>query len=321
MAKKKSAAAPKARLMTITPSMAEEWLKYSLDNSDVVRNRPVSDSVVESYVKEIEKGAWVLNGETIKLTEDGIVLDGQHRLWAIVYADKPITTWVVKGVDAKAFATIDRGSKRTVGNILAITGESDTNVLAASLNHLFRYRNRTMERSVTRNSQTAQEAMDLLEREPELKDSPVPVRAWFKATGVMPLSAAVFLHYILSQKHPRIADEFMEKLGTGIDLSRGDPVRILREKLLLRRTSPRHRLNTKEMLALAFKAWKIRLAGKAITKSSQLVWRSKSSPTKAAEEFPYLERAPKAKASTKKATKKPAKKKAAPKKGAKKKKK
>jgi hypothetical protein len=300
VSKKKAAGeGGKARLMTITPAMAEEWLKYSLDHSDVVRNRPVSDSVVESYVKEIQRGVWVLNGETIKLTEDGIVLDGQHRLWAIVYADKPITTWVVKGVDAKAFATIDRGRTRTVGNILSISGENDTNVLAAALNHLFRYRNRSIERSVTRNSQTAQEALDLLEKEQDLKDSLSPVRSWFARTGVMSLSSAVFCHYVFSQKAPRVADEFMEKLGTGIDLGRGDPVRILREKLLLRKTSPRHRLTAKEILALTFKAWKLRLAGKAIVRSSQLVWRSKSSPTKAAEEFPYLEREARAKAAPK----------------------
>ena len=48
-------------------------------------NRELRNHVVEGYVDQMKKGQWREDtGETIKISKTGRLLDGQHRLNAIV---------------------------------------------------------------------------------------------------------------------------------------------------------------------------------------------------------------------------------------------
>ena len=59
---------------TITP----EFAKALLELNGI--NRPLSDPTLKGYIKTLETDRWKLNGETIKVTTSGRLLDGQHRL-------------------------------------------------------------------------------------------------------------------------------------------------------------------------------------------------------------------------------------------------
>jgi hypothetical protein len=51
-----------------------------------VRNRPLVMSLVEDRVQDILNARWELNGETVIISREGDVLDGQHTLVAVVLA-------------------------------------------------------------------------------------------------------------------------------------------------------------------------------------------------------------------------------------------
>lgn len=69
-------------ILTVTPEMAAKLLEHNK------WNRPLNDLHVHRIKNQILKGKWQFNGDTIKVSADGDVLDGQHRLWAVISQGK-----------------------------------------------------------------------------------------------------------------------------------------------------------------------------------------------------------------------------------------
>lgn len=92
----------KVDVETITPKMAEEYLKHNKIN------RTLKDKRVTSYANDMKDGAWQLNGEAIRFNKSGDLIDGQHRLNAIIRANKPIQTVVMRGIN-DTVSVYDRG--------------------------------------------------------------------------------------------------------------------------------------------------------------------------------------------------------------------
>lgn len=110
----------------ITPEIAREMLKSNAGN------RPVSRRHVQTLVRAIKSGEFVVNGEAIKFGVDGRLIDGQHRLLAIIEAGIAIRSLVIRGIPVAAFSTLDTGRKRTGGDILALLDVADPNVVASA---------------------------------------------------------------------------------------------------------------------------------------------------------------------------------------------
>lgn len=120
---------------TITPQKAQEYLGKSGGN------RNISKPVVDSYASTMVKGKWLLNGEPIVFDVDGILLNGHHRLLAIIEAGVPIQSFVTRGVEHESFATFDCGRHRTVGQLIGMQGIKHYNVVASVCNIAFRLLN------------------------------------------------------------------------------------------------------------------------------------------------------------------------------------
>lgn len=103
-----------ARLVSITPELATQWL----ENNPL--NRDIRDEHVQRLAHDIVVGQWVVNGDTVKRTSTGMLLDGQHRLWAVIEAGKAADMFVIDGIPEDAFHTIDTGvAKRFVRPLFA----------------------------------------------------------------------------------------------------------------------------------------------------------------------------------------------------------
>lgn len=118
------------RVECINPEMAKSYLEL---NS---QNRPPKAGKVASYRAAITANKFVYSGENIIFDEDGQLLDGQHRLMACVDSGLPIVASVLRGVPRDARRYLDRGTSRTMPDILAIEGYTNTNVTAAIANTL-----------------------------------------------------------------------------------------------------------------------------------------------------------------------------------------
>jgi hypothetical protein len=121
----------------------------------------------------MRRGEWADNGETVKVGTDGRILDGQHRLRAIVDSGCTVPMTVVFGVNPGAFKTIDVGRSRTAGNLLAMKGHGDGRTLAATAAMVWRYK-RAVEggtwTDLSKGTPSPDQMFALLELHPELPE-------------------------------------------------------------------------------------------------------------------------------------------------------
>jgi len=97
------------RIVTITPELARELLSRSGQPS-----RALSQAHIERLAAALRSGEWKYNGDTIKISENHEVLDGQHRLWAIVKANRAIETTILSEQDVpleqRGFGVLPKGA-------------------------------------------------------------------------------------------------------------------------------------------------------------------------------------------------------------------
>ena len=110
------------RLEEITPEVARKMLEANVNNRK---------KKSESIDKDIERGRWRINGATIVFSDDGVLLDGQNRLDAVVKTGIPIVTVVVYGVQAESQVSMDMGVKRQVNDFLTMRGYKEATLVSA----------------------------------------------------------------------------------------------------------------------------------------------------------------------------------------------
>ena len=113
--------------MTICPSMAATLLKNNENN------RAKSTYVVKNYAREMKLGRWNLTAEPIMVTESGELINGQHRLEAVIVSGMHIDFTVATVPDTSTFRVLDMGRKRSHADILGIPRS-----IANSLNMILR---------------------------------------------------------------------------------------------------------------------------------------------------------------------------------------
>ena len=105
------------QLIAITPQMATKMLK----NNGV--NRHVRRRVVEKYARDMRDGNWHFTHHTIALSKSGRLLDGQHRLLAIVESRATITMFVTFNLEDESQDFMDSGTSRTAADVLHMRGK------------------------------------------------------------------------------------------------------------------------------------------------------------------------------------------------------
>lgn len=111
----------------ITPERALDLLVKMAPYQRQLKNRKVTD-----YSAAMMRGEWVLNpADPICIDTNDQTANGQHRLHAVVECEKPQPFYVAYGVDPETYKVMDRGAKRTTGDMLHGAGEVSTSNLAA----------------------------------------------------------------------------------------------------------------------------------------------------------------------------------------------
>lgn len=245
------------RIMPVTPHMAKEWLKHN------PRNRRQNPQLITQYVRDMLAGRWQLNGEAIKISANGEVLDGQHRLEAIAKADITVTMLVVEGLPDTAQDTMDTGRKRSVGDALTIRGEAYSHILAAVIRRAWQWDlgNRRFTAAPT---PTPSECHAYLDDHPSLRRSSEigsRVSNGFKVTKASVVGTAHHLFQRIDQSDTAL---FMAQLETGADLHAGHPILALRSRFTQDKLEKKSVQFGEEMYAM-IRAWNAVRAGEALT--------------------------------------------------------
>ncbi len=253
-----------SKVERITPEVAQKILEESKD----IRNRNVSDSHVAWLAAQMKSNKWMLNGEAIILDDEDQLIDGQHRLWAVINSGVTIESLVVRGADRKGFASIDTGAARTLGNVLGITGEKDSVALGSALSWVYRHDIGKMFSSSKTAGFTSAVGLALMRKYPELRDA-VEYSGKNRNNEILKRvsrSVMIFLYHRFSAHSKEKAAEFFECLSDQRFDTSGTATRSLRDWLL--RRDPGGGTNaTLELLAIFVKAWTMFLDGRAPAKS------------------------------------------------------
>lgn len=123
---------PAARVRTITPALARDWL----DPEKNRHNRSLTQAHIDGLARDMSAGVWQLTGEAIKWEGDpdaggALLLDGQHRLEAVAYSGVTIQSFVVTGIDRQAQEVMDTNLRRSAKNALELEDLPDPAALAA----------------------------------------------------------------------------------------------------------------------------------------------------------------------------------------------
>jgi len=103
--------------ITISPELAAEIL-----TERNIQNRSLDKRQVSRYVNEMVNGRWRVHGNGIQFDKTGRLIDGQHRLQAIVESGLSQAFMVTFGVEPDAIVTIDEGRRRSNFDVASIAG-------------------------------------------------------------------------------------------------------------------------------------------------------------------------------------------------------
>jgi hypothetical protein len=250
-------ATPTVQIIEVDPATAESWLAKNPNN------RNLRKPVVDSYARDMLAGNWMLNGETVKFDQSGKLIDGQHRLSAVVTADVTVPMVVVRGVDADVMDTVDVGAKRTYADALKLQGEDNTTTLAAVVRRAVMWQRgaRTNTGAVR---PTAREMNTFIDANPQIRTS-AELAARLSTRTLLPASVIGLGHWLFSPLDPDDADWFLARAADGDGLPSNSPVAILRKRIVNMRVGG-GRVNETDALALVIYAWNAHRAGETRTK-------------------------------------------------------
>lgn len=96
----------KTEQIVVTPEMAARWLA---NNPNI---RKLRNKYVENISRSIEGGHFRVTHQGIAIRQDGALVDGQHRLSAIVRTGRSVSMLVSTGLTDEDVKVIDSGMKR-----------------------------------------------------------------------------------------------------------------------------------------------------------------------------------------------------------------
>jgi hypothetical protein len=246
-----------AAVETITPNVAQSYL------GTMASNRTLSVKRVDKYAHLMATDQWQLNGQTI-VFEAGRLIDGQHRLRAVIKAGIAVAFLVVRGADSDSFETIDTGASRTLAHALSVEGIPSVHWVASAVRWISRW-----ERGVINGPDitlTNREGLELIRRHPAILDS-IRFVERFRMPGVCTVSIRGFAHYVWSHADRDMADFVVERLATLHMLHQDDPIargRARLEKLAREFPGSGGRNKARTQLEILFRTWQAHLTGRRL---------------------------------------------------------
>lgn len=230
----------------ITPAVASEMLTRN------THNRSLRVAAHNRYVRDMANGDWNFTGAPITFDFNGVLLDGQNRLTAIVESGVTLPCLIVLGLAPEAQDDTDTGIHRKFADVLTLRGESNANALGSIVRRVAEWEKGL--RSKTTKVMSNSELTRVLEAHPELREYPhVGQRVSRACHGISPTTASL-AKWVLDQIDRDDSEFFFDRLRDGQGLVTGDPIYALRENFR-RAEKQRGQQDQFYMLAILFKAW------------------------------------------------------------------
>lgn len=243
---------PVITIEVVSPTIAAQMLGTSAGN------RHLRKTAVNRYAREMIAGRWMLNGEAVKFDVAGHLIDGHHRLNAIIAAKVSVQVLVIRNVQEGAMVTLDTGVGRSFFDATVVAGRLWDRGVGPISRWWYLYEQGGLARRIPPASM--QELTLVAETHPSILESAALMRKFKRVTRHCVPSVQGFVHAYTSEKYDReMADVFMKDLDDGASLDETHPIFLLRRYLIddvSRKTPDPHRV-----LAVTIKTWNAWMAG------------------------------------------------------------
>jgi hypothetical protein len=246
-------------------------------------NRKLRATRVNKYAIDMLNGDWLTTGDAIKFSKTDTLLDGQHRLAAIVQActegalvrageklppnpKLSLPMVIVRGLDEKSQEAMDNNAVRSLADVLELNRqEKNAGTLATALRITYAWTVGSRKTIAKREQTTNQTLLSWFDEDPDTFRTLVASvhTEYQKGDHLLPPSVLALAHYLFDDIAPEDAEFFFQRIQDGQGLLKGDPIYELRDALKRVRNERGHRAMA-YVLALTVKAWNAYRIGEKI---------------------------------------------------------
>tara|TARA_R100000700_G_scaffold24437_1_gene31353 strand:+ start:373 stop:1230 length:858 start_codon:yes stop_codon:yes gene_type:complete len=221
---------PSFSIEEISPDYARQILNNK-NNS----NRTIRKPNVARLVTAIENGEWQITNQGIAFDSNGNLLDGQHRLEAIIKTGKTLKIMVARNMKPAIFNAVDVGAARSAGDILYIAGCSNSSKIAAGIKVYIFYKKYPSGNwsNITRPSHL--QVLEVYKKEEETwSEINRRVSIFYKKFHFLNLSVSIPLYKLLLEKgyKEQVINIFFNQFSEGSNLDIDNPMLSLRNQMM-----------------------------------------------------------------------------------------
>ncbi|KOV86216.1 hypothetical protein ADL01_07330 [Streptomyces sp. NRRL WC-3618] len=241
-----------SRIVKVTPEMAKTHL------SQASVNRRLDMGQVRSLAEAIRRGEWKLTHQGIAFDEVGALLDGQHRLHAIIEANTPVEMLVFEGMSREVFPVLDTGKRRSAADTLLSTGAKYLPLLSSTIRHVILFKAiPNAPWSGSRSQVSNDRILAAYNGDKDRYEEAVTIGRDLSKHLFATQTAVAAGFFLTTEVAPAAdIDEWISGLKSGANLDPGDARLALREvpKGTQKRGS-RRRMGMRDQVAIYIKAW------------------------------------------------------------------
>ena len=239
----------KTEVRKINKTTAEKMLKKNYSN------RKLTMSNVLFLSKQMKEGKWLFDGQPIRFDEFGRLLDGQHRLNAVIHSDTAQEFLIVSGISSDSFKVMDTGKNRSGGDALSIMGISYANYISATARLVIKHEKGSHHKSGAGSKISNTDIVNWYNDNKGIEEIARRSHDLNKAfSKILSMSYIMYLIYVFSEKNVIEAEMFIDELCYGTNIDRKSPSNVLRRVLISDKMS-KSSISANNKNAIIFKAW------------------------------------------------------------------
>ena len=241
----------------IDPEEAEAILA----NTPKAANRKVKPNYAHSIADAWDRGEYIQTGDTLKFNTNGDLIDGGHRLTAVVISGRTTEFVVVEGVDPDAIRVIDAElAKRSLADQLGIEGFKNTTALASVVRAMWAMEQNGTPQLGGSQGLTKAQALDFIERRPSVEASAVAgMKYASRSTGITAREYGA-LYDIMYHIEPMVAVDFFDQVSNGYG-EKGSPAVKLNTRIQAHEAQDGQH-SIQYVMGLFIKAWNAEVEGR-----------------------------------------------------------
>lgn len=252
MGKSVPADGPYFRVIDVSPALAQQWL---LRNED---NRSHRESLVRQYADDMTNKRWQYNGEPLHFSVSGRLLNGQHRLKAILRSQTTQVFNVGFSFPEDAQLTIDNGARRTASDSLKLAGVSHTAATAAVAKLVINERAEGRYLTFANTTPTTLHIQDVVLSDQRIADAAAFAQNKLVIETKCSPSVLGYTWWKTCQLDEDAAKTFYYRLRTLDNLGATSPILALSKRLVAHRLAngaKNNRQRQTELITYVFQAW------------------------------------------------------------------